>query len=78
MGLKGELTAAQVELRTRFSEGLAAYRAQRWQEARRAFEAALLAMPGDGPSMTFIKRIEKLAEATPGEGWDGAWHLERK
>ena len=78
MGLKGELTAAQVELRTRFSEGLAAYRAQRWQEARRAFEAALLAMPGDGPSMTFIKRIEKLAAATPGEGWDGAWHLERK
>ena len=78
MGLKGELTAAQVELRTRFSEGLAAYRAQRWQEARRAFEAALLAMPGDGPSMTFIKRIEKLASATPGEGWDGAWHLERK
>jgi class 3 adenylate cyclase len=78
MGLKGELTAAQVELRTRFSEGLAAYRAQRWQEARRAFEAALLTMPGDGPSMTFIKRIEKLAAATPGEGWDGAWHLERK
>ena len=78
MGLKGEFTAAQVELRTRFSEGLAAYRAQRWQEARRAFEAALLAMPGDGPSMTFIKRIEKLAAATPGEGWDGAWHLERK
>jgi adenylate cyclase len=57
---------------------LAAYRAQRWQEARRAFEAALLAMPGDGPSMTFIKRIEKLAAATPGTGWDGAWHLERK
>jgi class 3 adenylate cyclase len=78
MGLKGELTAAQVELRTRFSEGLAAYRAQRWQEARRAFEAALLAIPGDGPSMTFIKRIEKLAAATPGEGWDGAWHLESK
>jgi hypothetical protein len=32
----------------------------------------------DGPSMTFIKRIEKLAAAPPGEGWDGAWHLERK
>ena len=42
-----------------FAEGLAAYRAQRWDEARRSFEAALLAMPGDGPSMTFIKRIER-------------------
>ena len=78
MGLKGELTAAQLELRARFAEGLAAYRAQRWDEARRSFEAALLAMPGDGPSMTFIKRIERLAAAPPGEGWDGAWHLDRK
>jgi adenylate cyclase len=78
MGRKGELTAAQLELRARFSEGLAAYRARRWEEARRGFEAALLAVPGDGPSMTFIKRIEKLAAAAPDEGWDGAWHLERK
>jgi adenylate cyclase len=78
MALKGVLTAAQIELRARFAEGLAAYRAQRWDEARRAFEAALLSSPGDGPSMTFIKRIERLAAAPPGEGWDGAWHLERK
>lgn len=78
MALKGELTAAQIELRARFAEGLAAYRAQRWQEAGRAFEAALAASPGDGPSMTFIKRIEGLAAAPPGEDWDGAWHLERK
>jgi adenylate cyclase len=78
MGRKGELTAAQVELRARFAEGLAAYRAQRWDEARRAFEAALAAIPGDGPSTTFIKRIDRLRAAPPGDGWDGAWHLERK
>jgi class 3 adenylate cyclase len=78
MGPKGELTAAQIELRCRFSEGLAAYRAQRWEAARRAFEAALLAIPDDGPSMTFIKRIDKLVVAPPGEGWDGSWRLERK
>jgi class 3 adenylate cyclase len=78
MGQKGDLTAAQLELRARYSEGLAAYRAQRWEEARRAFEAALQACPNDGPSMTFIKRIEKLVAAPPGDGWDGSWHLERK
>jgi adenylate cyclase len=78
MAAKGELTAAQIELRARFAEGLAAYRAQRWDEARRAFEAALQAVPDDGPSMTFIKRMDKLIAAPPGEGWDGAWHLERK
>ena len=78
MAAKGELTAAQIELRARFAEGLAAYRAQHWEEARRAFEAALQAVPDDGPSMTFIKRIEGLVAAPPGEGWDGSWHLERK
>jgi class 3 adenylate cyclase len=78
MAAKGELTAAQIELRARFAEGLAAYRAQHWEEARRAFEAALQAVPDDGPSMTFITRIDKLVAAPPGKGWDGAWHLERK
>jgi adenylate cyclase len=78
MGRKGELTAAQLELRGRFSEGLAAYRAQRWEDSRRAFEAALLAAPGDGPSETFVRRIDKLKLAPPGDGWDGSWHLERK
>ena len=78
MALKGELTTAQIELRAKFAEGLAAYRAQRWDEARRAFEAALAASPGDGPSTAFIERIERLAAAPPGENWDGAWHLERK
>jgi class 3 adenylate cyclase len=78
MAPKGELTAVQLELRARFSEGLAAYRAQRWEEAGRAFQAALHASPNDGPSMTFIKRIEKLVAAPPGDGWDGSWHLERK
>jgi class 3 adenylate cyclase len=78
MARKGDMTAAQLELRSRFAEGLAAYRAQRWDDARRAFEAALAAVPDDAPSMTFIKRIEVFAAAPPADGWDGAWHLERK
>jgi len=78
MGRKGELTPVQIELRDRFAEGLAAYRARRWHDARSAFEAALLVMPSDGPSMIFIKRLDGLAAAPPGDGWDGAWHLEKK
>ena len=78
MGRKGELTPAQVELRTRFSEGLAAYRARRWDEALRAFAAALESVPNDGPSMIFIKRIDSLMKTPPGEDWDGSWHLEQK
>ena len=35
-------------------------------------------VPNDGPSMTFIKRIDGLATNSPGDGWDGSWHLEQK
>src|SRR6202171_450036 len=68
MGRKGELTAAQLELRARYSDGLAAYRAQRWEDARRAFEAALVAMPDDGPSMTLIKRVDGVKGGPAGGG----------
>ena len=78
MGRKGELTAAQTELLTHFSEGLVAYRARRWDEGLRAFAAALESVPNDGPSMTFIKRIDSLMKTPPGEDWDGSWRLEQK
>ena len=78
MARKGELTSAQLELRDRFAEGLAAYRARRFDDARRAFAAALKTVPDDGPSLTFLKRLDGFATTPPGEDWDGAWHLERK
>ena len=78
IGRKGELTPTQVELRTHYCEGLAAYRARPWDEARRAFAAALESVPNDGPSMAFIKRIEGLATNPPDHVWDGSWQLEQK
>jgi adenylate cyclase len=78
MARKGELTPQQSELRDRFAEGLAAYRARRWDGARGAFAAALEAVPGDGPSTTFIRRLDGFAANPPGEHWDGAWQLEQK
>lgn len=78
MGRKGELTAAQSVLRENYANGLAAYRARRWDDARRAFTAALDAIPDDGPSLTFIKRLDGFASAPPGGDWDGVWRLEQK
>ena len=78
MGRKGALTSAQTALRSRYAEGLAAYRARRWDEARKAFAAALEAAPGDGPSTAFIARLGEFAQNPPPADWDGAWHLESK
>jgi adenylate cyclase len=78
LGPKDEVTPAQDLLRTRYSEGLAAYRHQRWDEARSAFNAALEALPGDAPSMALLKRIDDWQKDPPGADWDGSWRLENK
>ena len=78
MGHKGELSPTQLELRARFSEGLAHYRRRQWDDARSAFEAALAVVPDDGPSITFIRRLDKFLQHPPAEDWDGSWRLEQK
>jgi adenylate/guanylate cyclase family protein len=78
MSRKDELTPEQVELRARYEEGLAAYRARRWDDAKRAFTVALETVPGDGPSMALVARIKGLAQNPLPENWDGAWQLESK
>ena len=78
MGRKGELTPDQLLLRTRYSKGLAAYRARNWDEARRAFNAALEAVPADGPSTTLAMRVESLQANPPAADWDGSWYLDHK
>ena len=78
MGRAGELTEQQRMLRARYAEGLAAYRARRWDEARRAFQAALEAVPGDGPSMAMAQRVENFQANPPPADWDGSWRLDQK
>lgn len=56
-----------------YAEGLAAYRAARFDEALARFEDALRAWPEDGPSRTMAERCRAFLSAPPGEGWDGAF-----
>jgi class 3 adenylate cyclase len=78
IGRAGELSEKQLELLARYAEGLAAYRARRWDDARRAFQTALEAVPGDGPSRTMAQRIENFQANPPAADWDGAWRLDQK
>ena len=78
IGRTGELTEQQRVLLAQYAEGLAAYRARRWDDARRAFQAALEAVPGDGPSMAMAQRVENFQANPPAADWDGAWHLDQK
>jgi class 3 adenylate cyclase len=78
MGRKGALAESLMTLRNRYAEGLAAYRAQRWDDARKALGAALQAVANDGPSCALLKRIDDLESKPPAADWDGAWQMDRK
>jgi len=78
LGRKRELTPAQTESRGRYADGLAAYRARRWDEAETGFAAARAANPADGPELALMQRIHGFRASPPPDHWDGAWHLERK
>lgn len=57
----------------RYAEGLAAFRAREWDRAVAAFEAALRAVPGDGPSRTMLERTHAFQVEPPPPDWDGVF-----
>jgi class 3 adenylate cyclase len=77
LGRMGEITPQQRTSRDKYAEALAAYRARRWDEARRALDAALELVPGDGPSIALLRRIEGFQSNPPAQDWNGAWHIEK-
>jgi adenylate cyclase len=78
MGRAGELGQSELELRSLFSEGLAAYRRQNWDEAQAHFESCLQISTEDGPSRLFVDRIAQLRSTPPSSNWDGVWHHTEK
>lgn len=78
MGRAGALLPTQERLRTHYAEGLAAYRACRFDDARTAFSAALKSSPDDGPARAMLARIAEFEVRPPAAGWDGAWRMDSK
>jgi adenylate cyclase len=78
LGRPGALTPTQTALRKHYAHGLAAYRKQHWDEARKAFAAALDIAVDDGPSLTLLKRIDLFEHHPPPTNWDGSWTMDHK
>jgi hypothetical protein len=49
-----------------------------FEEALAGFKAAQAQRPDDAPCRIFIDRCTDLVRAGLPEGWDGAWHFDRK
>jgi len=75
---KGQLTAQQQDLHAAFAEALAAYRAQRWDQAVAGFQKVLHIIPTDGPAQVFIKRCETLRTAPLPPDWTASTNWKTK
>ena len=78
LGRRGEVSAPVLEMAQRYAEGLSAYRRQSWRAAAAAFAGALEAVPEDGPSREFMRRVARLEAKPPPAEWDGVWTLREK
>ena len=61
-----------------FEEGLAFYRAAKWDEAIAAFRKTLSIRPEDAASLLYIERCKNLKENPPPAPWDGVFTMTRK
>jgi adenylate cyclase len=61
-----------------FAWGLAAFQAQRWDEATARFQEADRLRGGDPPSRVYLARCEAMRRAPPGPGWDGVFEMKTK
>ena len=61
-----------------FEEGLAHYRAQKWDEATKCFKNCLDLDPKDGPAGIFLERCKVLKQNPPATNWDGVFVMKTK
>jgi adenylate cyclase len=75
---KGQLDPMKQQVVQKYLEGLRAYKARDFAQARRDFEAALSLDPRDGPSRVYLRRSEEFLATPPSVDWDGIYELHTK
>ncbi len=61
-----------------YAEGMSCYFARRWQEAEKAFTAALTILPGDYPTQLHLERIAAYQQTPPPADWNGVFVMKTK
>ncbi|GAG99982.1 unnamed protein product, partial [marine sediment metagenome] len=83
MAAKGQLDGSLLEMRDIYQEGMALYRQQQWDQARKIFEESerleeVFPKRPNTPSRVYVERCDYFKANPPGDGWDGSWTLTAK
>lgn len=73
-----DLKPAQKDLLGEYAAGLAAYRAQQWEDAIARFEAVRKLEPEDGPAKVLLNRSRHYVIDPPGDDWNGVFEAKTK
>jgi len=60
LALAADAMPEQLQLCARFAEGLSAFQAHRWEQARELFGGILAERPDDGPARFYLQRCEQI------------------
>jgi class 3 adenylate cyclase len=75
LGLPGQITERNLRGYRVYEEGLAAFRAKRWDEAEKAFRAAIEVLGEDKASSVLLQRVLVFRHHPPPGDWDGVFRL---
>jgi adenylate cyclase len=75
LGLPGQISERNLRGFRIYEEGLAAFRARRWDEAERIFRAALETLGEDKASSVLLQRVLVFRHHPPPEDWDGVFRV---
>lgn len=75
LGLAYQLPQARLAGYRLYEEGLAAYRAQNWDGAEKAFRAAIEALGEDKASSVLLQRVLVFRHHPPPKEWDGVFRV---
>ena len=78
VGKKGEVPEERIKGISYYEKGLELYRASKFKEAVKYFEAVFKFVPNDGPAKEMIERCKEYQVTPPHEGWDGSYHATEK
>jgi adenylate cyclase len=78
LGPVGESDEKRKQASVTFADALAAFRRQRWDEAREKFQRILENCENDGPAQFYLKLCERYDKIPLEDSWDGAVVLDEK
>lgn len=78
IGTMDQANDRQRDLCSIFSQALNAYKEKSWGKAINFLYQTIRVNGMDGPSLFYLKRIEKYKKNPPGERWNGVVHMDKK